>query len=96
MNTLDPEIISALHNTWSAIGADCLMTMSEDGAGEDNEMSQMDVIEVVLDCNRLEMYGFHNPTPADLDLIAAFREIPYEKKVILLKQHVFTYSHYCM
>ena len=91
---LAKEMQCALLATWDAIGMDCLMAVMDEGG--EAEMTRDSVIEVVLDCDHLEQYGFYEgPTQAEKILLEEFRSLSHEEKVELCKT-VFADCAYCI
>jgi hypothetical protein len=75
--TISNDMRRAMLDAWNAIGHDYFQVLAE---GEDEVVcKQRDVIEMVLDCDRLEQYGKHTPE------FAAFRSFTYEEKVAIAK-----------
>lgn len=89
---LSDVLRSALNATWSAIGADCLAAMADGDDPESGEMDRQSAIEVVLDCDRIEQYGYLNKDGRQE--LAEFRKLPYEVQRALAAT-VFTDSLYC-
>lgn len=89
---LSDQLQGALRRTWSAIASDCLAAVSESDDLDTAEMSRNEVVEVVLDCDRIEQYGYLNEEGrAELK---AFRKLPVPVQVALART-VFTDEHYC-
>lgn len=78
----EKEIHRALNTTWEAIGHDIL------AESENNEVTKELVIEMVLDANRLEMYGYCDPVELN-----KFNALPF-KQQIKVANEAFKYGIY--
>lgn len=89
--TISDDMRSAMLNTWDSIGADYFQAMAD---GEDEvTCGQSDVIEMVLDCDRLEQYGPQTPEfKAELD---AFRNHFTREQRWAIAKLAFPEQFYC-
>lgn len=75
------RIISVLHRTWDAIGYDVLELTG-------GEASRAEVIEMVCDANRIDMYGNDN------EAVKAFYSLSRKEQDKICKE-AFPYKKYC-
>lgn len=73
----------ALEATWQAIGADILAVVPEQSISRD------EVIEVVLDADRLECYADEESKP----VVETFRTLPYPEQIAIAKKY-FVFERY--
>lgn len=85
------NLSQAMLHVWNTIGSDVLNIKAQED--EDASCTQEEVIEMVLDCDRLEMYGFYQATQQERELIKRFRALSYADKQAFAKT-VFTYEEY--
>lgn len=76
------DIKFALEHVWQAIGSDIMEVV------EGNAIARAELIEMVLDADRVDMYGDLNP-----DLLGRFKALSYEDKINIAEQQ-FTYLSY--
>lgn len=76
------NIQEGMNSTWQAIGADILDAVGGDLIPKD------EVIELVLDANRLDMYG-----SCDKKELAEFKKLNYKDKMKVANE-AFTFDHY--
>lgn len=76
--SMEARIVDAVRNTWFTIAEDIFNALAEDG--EKDDMSQEEVLEIVLDSGHLEYHG------DDAEAIAHFRSMErLEREKILGK-----------
>lgn len=75
---LKQRIIKAMNRTWDAIGSDAIALTIE--YERRSWMKQDEVIEMVLDANRMDMYG------DDAEALTEFNKLTYEQMIEIGKE----------